>query len=287
MFEIGVMGIAARAPAIATGAAMVAEADGAHAVWYPDRLAVVPDPADWQAHGGPLAEVTPDPTDISDPVLAATTTLLATRRLRVGVLDLDLGVTSADRLARLVATLAAIAPDRAVVGFDAGSGVPGRESLAHALAGALGHREVPAEVVLTGDDDTSARIAAALGWGWLATGPLSVEDFSARVGAGLGVPPGLVLPIVAHEDEAVTVKALEAPLLAELAAEMGSDASHVPVGTPQEVVERMRAYVAAGAQRIVIDNLVALGAPYELEGGRRATRAIVRAARLELRDGAA
>jgi alkanesulfonate monooxygenase SsuD/methylene tetrahydromethanopterin reductase-like flavin-dependent oxidoreductase (luciferase family) len=142
------------------------------------------------------------------------------------------------------------------------------------------------EVVLGGDDDPSAGLAADLGYGWIATGPLSVEAFAARVGAGRGVTPGIALPIVAHEDEAVTAKALASPMLARLAAGSGVDAQQVPVGTPGQIVERLRGYVAAGARRVVLDNLVALGAPYELEGGQRATRAIVRAARLELRDGA-
>jgi alkanesulfonate monooxygenase SsuD/methylene tetrahydromethanopterin reductase-like flavin-dependent oxidoreductase (luciferase family) len=285
MFEIGVMGFAARVPAIATGVAMAAEADGAHAVWYPDRLRARPDDELWRAEAGPLAQVTPDPADLADPFLAATTAALATRRSHVGVLGLDLGAADPDRLARAVATLAALAPDRAVVAFDAGSEVPGRESLARALHGELGRRELPVEVVLSGDDDTSARLAADLGYGWIADGPLGVEDFSARAGAGLGVPCGLVLPVVAHEDEDVAARALKSPLLAGLAAELGAAAAHVPVGTPDQVFACLRAYAAAGARRVVLDNLVALGAPYELEGGRRATRAIVRRARLELRDG--
>lgn len=286
MFEIGVMGFAARVPAIATGAAMAAEADGAHAVWYPDRLRARPDEELWRAEAGPLAQVTPDPSDLADPFLAAATAALATRRAQVGVLGLDLGAADPERLARAVATLAALAPERAVVAFDAGSEVPGRESLARALHSELGRRELPVEVVLSGDDETSARLAADLGYGWIADGPVSVEDFSARRRAGHGTPCGLVLPVVAHEDEDVAARALKSPLLAGLAADLGPAAEHVPVGTPDDVLAALRSYASAGARRVVLDNLVALGAPNELEGGRRATRTIVRSARLELRDGA-
>jgi alkanesulfonate monooxygenase SsuD/methylene tetrahydromethanopterin reductase-like flavin-dependent oxidoreductase (luciferase family) len=287
MFEIGVMGFALRAPAIATGAAMAAEADGAHAIWFPDRPPVTADRETWREQAGPLARITPDPTDTADPLLAAATTLLATRRAKVGVLGLDLGASDTDRLARAVATLAALAPGRAVVGFDAGAAMPGRESLARDLHGALSGRDLPVEVVLCGDDDVSARLAAELGYGWVATGPIGVEELAARVGAGPGVVPGLALPVVAHEDETVTAKALESPLLASMAEQLGAAAAHVPIGTPEQVVERLREYVAAGARRIVVDNVVALGAPYEMEGGQRATRAIVRTARLAFRGGLA
>jgi alkanesulfonate monooxygenase SsuD/methylene tetrahydromethanopterin reductase-like flavin-dependent oxidoreductase (luciferase family) len=283
MFEIGVMGFAQRVPAIAAGAAMAAEADGAHAVWYPDALLVAPDEQLWREEAGPLAEVIPDPTDLADPVLAATVALLATRRLRIGVLGIDLGAAGVDRLVRAVATLAAIAPDRAIVGFDAGQETVGRESLARAIHGALGRRPLPIETVLCGDDDTSARIAADLGWGWIATRPLAVDELAARIGVGPGVPAGVSLTVVAHEDESVTAKALESPVLASLAGSLGAAAEHVVVGTPAAVLERVRNLASAGARRVVIDNLVALGAPHELEGGQRATRAIVRAARLELR----
>jgi alkanesulfonate monooxygenase SsuD/methylene tetrahydromethanopterin reductase-like flavin-dependent oxidoreductase (luciferase family) len=284
MFEIGVMGIAARAPAIATAAAMAAEADGAHAIWYPERLRAVPDAATWQEQGGPLALVTPDPTDLADPVLAAATAAIATRRATVGVLGLDLPTTDADRVARTVATLAAIAPARIAVAFAAGADVPDRAARAGAVLERLARRDLPVELALEGDDAESARLADALGATWIAAGPVAVDDFAARAAALPAGRAGIALPVVAHEDETVTTKALESPLLAGLAAQLGPAAAHVPVGTPEAVVEQIGTYVAAGARRVVVDNLVALGAPYELEGGQRATRAIVRTARLAFRE---
>jgi phthiodiolone/phenolphthiodiolone dimycocerosates ketoreductase len=55
-------------------------------------------------------------------------------------------------------------------------------------------------------------------------------------------------------------------------------------GTPAEIVEHLAPFVAAGVRRVVVDNLLALGIPEELEGANRATRAAVRAARLTFRD---
>ena len=66
-----------------------------------------------------------------------------------------------------------------------------------------------------------------------------------------------------------------------------SGAQHFVVhGTPAEVVEHLRPFIDAGVQRVVIDNLLPLGIPEELEGANRATRAAVRAARLTFRGDA-
>src|SRR5664279_6550739 len=67
MIEIGTMGFPYRASAIATGAAMLAEAEGVDALWYPDHLMAWHPRALWQEAGGVLAEVVGDPHAYADP----------------------------------------------------------------------------------------------------------------------------------------------------------------------------------------------------------------------------
>jgi len=55
-------------------------------------------------------------------------------------------------------------------------------------------------------------------------------------------------------------------------------------GTPADVVAHLKPFVAAGVRRVVLDNLLPLGIPEELEGANRATRAAIRAARLTYRS---
>lgn len=54
-------------------------------------------------------------------------------------------------------------------------------------------------------------------------------------------------------------------------------------GTPAEVVAHLKPFVDVGVRRVVLDNLLPLGIPEELEGANRATRAAIRAARLTYR----
>lgn len=284
MIEIGTVGFPFRAPAIAAGAAVAAEADGAHAVWYPDRLPAAPPPDLWRDAAGPLADVVPDPTDLADPFVTATTALLATRRLRVGVLGLDLGGGPPERLARTIATLTDVAPGRVVVALDAGPQLADRDARAAALHDALVARAVHADVVLGGDDDGVAGLAARFGWAWLATIPVSVDVLAARAASVPGTAAGMYLPIVAHEDETLARKALGGPLLAAMAAQSAPGAEHVVVGAPEDVLAALRAYADAGLRRVVLDNLLVFGIPEELDGARRATRAILRSARLAFRD---
>ena len=62
-------------------------------------------------------------------------------------------------------------------------------------------------------------------------------------------------------------------------------AAHFVVhGTPAEIVAHLQPFVEAGVQRVVLDNLLPLGIPEELEGANRATRAAIRAARLTFRN---
>ena len=50
------------------------------------------------------------------------------------------------------------------------------------------------------------------------------------------------------------------------------------------IVELLAPYVEVGVRRIVLDNLLPLGIPEELEGANRATRAAIRAGRLTYRN---
>ena len=127
MIEIGTLGFPYRVSAIAVGTAMSVESDGSHAVWFPDQLLAAPDRALWQEAAGPLAAVVPDPTDLADPVVAAASALLATRRIRVGVLALELDDDPQPR-ARAIATLDELAPGRVIAAVDARAAAPDRET---------------------------------------------------------------------------------------------------------------------------------------------------------------
>ena len=64
-------------------------------------------------------------------------------------------------------------------------------------------------------------------------------------------------------------------------------AAHFVVhGTPAEIVAQLQPFVDVGVRRVVLDNLLPLGIPEELEGANRATRAAIRAARLTFRSAA-
>jgi hypothetical protein len=49
-------------------------------------------------------------------------------------------------------------------------------------------------------------------------------------------------------------------------------------------VAQLQPFVDVGVRRVVLDNLLPLGIPEELEGANRATRAAIRAARLTFRS---
>ena len=88
MVEIGVTGTPFRAATIAAGAAMAAEADGAHAIWYPDAI----DPAlAARRESVEVAGFGLDPTDIADPLITVSAALLVARRVRVGILGWNPG----------------------------------------------------------------------------------------------------------------------------------------------------------------------------------------------------
>ncbi len=123
MIEIGTMGFPYRIAAIATGAAMLAEAEGVDALWYPDHLMAWHPRALWREAGGVLAEVVPDPHAYADPFVAATTTLMATRRPKVGIAVTDTYRRHPATIAQAAATLGELAPGRFVLGLGSGEGL--------------------------------------------------------------------------------------------------------------------------------------------------------------------
>ncbi len=123
MIEIGTMGFPYRASAIATGTAMLAEAEGVDALWYPDHLMAWHPRALWREAGGVLAEVVTDPHAYADPFVAATVALMATRRPRVGIAVTDTYRRHPATIAQAAATLSELAPGRFVLGLGSGEGL--------------------------------------------------------------------------------------------------------------------------------------------------------------------
>jgi phthiodiolone/phenolphthiodiolone dimycocerosates ketoreductase len=373
MIEIGTMGFPYRAGAIATGAALVAEAEGVDALWYPDHLMAWHPRALWREAGGVLAEVVPDPHAYADPFVAATTTLLVTRRLRVGIAVTDTYRRHPATIAQAAATLGELAPGRFVLGLGSGEGLntaplgiersrpvsrfgealeivtrllttegpvsfTGDHFTLDRLPGmATGDGGTPVELVLGGHSDALLRLVGRFGTGWLPVLPTSPERYAEQLAVARraavdadrdpdAIVPGLYVYTVVHEDRDVAHKALEglllriqalagnealfarhglehplgpgfaglrdlvpewmpAAMLRDAANDLPGDlARHVVAcGTPADIVERLAPFVATGVRRVVIDNLLALGIPEELEGANRATRATVRAARLTYR----
>ena len=286
MIEIGTLGFPYRVSAIAVGTAMSAEADGSQAVWFPDQLLAAPEGDLWQEAAGPLAAVVPNPLDLADPVVAAASVLLATRRMRVGLLALELDADP-HRSARTIATLEELAPGRVTAAVDARAAARDRDARTRALHDALAALAPGAELILAIDDEAGARLAERLGRGWLLTDPASSETVASLRSAAPDVGGGVYLPIVVHEDELLARKALEGPLLSALGASAGDAAEHIVVGTPDDVLAALHTLAASGITRVVLDNLLPLGLPDEFEGAQRAVRAVLRTARLQLRDPAA
>jgi phthiodiolone/phenolphthiodiolone dimycocerosates ketoreductase len=374
MIEIGTMGFAHRAAAIATGAAMLAEAEGVDALWYPDHLMAWHPRALWQEAGGVLAEVVPDPHAYADPFVAATTSLLVTRRPKVGIAVTDTYRRHPATIAQAAATLGELAPGRFVLGLGSGEGLNTKplgiertrpvtrlgealEVVTRLLAtdgpvsfqgehftldrlpgmGVAGE-PAPVEIVLGGHSDALLRLVGRFGTGWLPVLPTTSEQYAQQLQIARSsaeehgndpdaIVPGLYLYAVVHEDRDVAVKALEGVLLRaqalagnaalfeqiglehplgpgfaglrdyipewESAARLRDAANDLPgeaaqhfvaCGTPAEIVELLAPYVEVGVRRIVLDNLLPLGIPEELEGANRATRAAIRAARLTYRN---
>jgi phthiodiolone/phenolphthiodiolone dimycocerosates ketoreductase len=376
MIEIGTMGFPYRASAIATGAAMLAEAEGADALWYPDHLMAWHPRALWREAGGVLAEVVDDPHAYSDPFVAATVSLMATRRPKVGIAVTDTYRRHPATIAQAAATLAELAPGRFVLGLGSGEGLntaplgiartkpvarlgealevvtrllgsegpvsfAGEHFVVDRLPGMAASRPAgapPVEIVLGGHSNALLGLVGRYGTGWLPVLPTDADEYSARLAVARdaavdadrdpdAIVPGLYLYAVIHEDRTVAEKALEGMLLRVQALAANSDlfrraglehplgagfaglrdyipewlpaatvrdaandlpavgAQHFVVhGTPADVVAHLAPFVEAGVRRIVLDNLLPLGIPEELEGANRATRAAIRAARLTYRS---
>ena len=270
MVEIGTSGWPWRASGLAIGAALAAEADGAHAVWFADGLPVAIAPDTWTEGAGPLLPLVPDPADVADPVVTAVAALLVTRRTRVGILGWSPRADVA-RVARTIASLADLAPDRCVVA------VRGAETELRAVGAALADTH-PIELAVYGGPP---EVAAALGWGWIALAE-SPEGIAKAAGdAGISGPLGVHLPVVVHADAATARGAMDAPLLATIA---GMVPAGVVVGDPEVLGAAVDEYVDHGVGRIVLEDLLPFGAPTELEAGRAAIRTAVRSARLRHRE---
>jgi phthiodiolone/phenolphthiodiolone dimycocerosates ketoreductase len=373
MIEIGTMGFTHRAAAIATGAAMLAETEGADSLWYPDHLMAWHPRELWREAGGVLAEVVPDPHAYADPFVAATTALLVTRRPRVGIAVTDTYRRHPATIAQAAATLGELAPGRFVLGLGSGEGLntaplgierarpvarlgealeiitrlldtdgpvsfAGEHFTLDRLPGmGTAGAPRPVELVLGGHSDALLRLVGRFGTGWLPVLPTTADRYAERLAVARAaaeehgtdpdaIGPGLYLYAVVHEDRDVAMKALEGLLLRmqalaanselfaglglehplgpgfaglrdyvpewEPAAKLRDAANELPVdaaqhfvacGTPADIVERLGPYVGVGVRRVVLDNLLPLGIPEELEGANRATRAAIRAARLTYR----
>ncbi len=256
MVEIGVTGTPFRAATIAAGAAMAAEADGAHAIWYPDALA-------------PALDARQAPADVADPLITASAALLVARRVRVGILGWDPGV-DAGRSARAAATLADLAPGRVILACA------GADASLAGLAEEL-RPDLDIELAVYGQ---SPSIAAHLGWGWIGVGQSATALAEQAGDAGVVHAIGIHLPVFVHEDADVARGGAAGPLLGR--AEVGGDG--IVVGTGADLEAAIAEYVSIGVTRIVIDNVLPYALPEELESSQAVIRAAIRTARLRHRE---
>ena len=274
MIEIGTSGWPWRASGIAIGTALAADADGAQAVWFADRIPLDLAPEVWAATAGPLLPLVPDPGDVADPVVTASAALLVTRSARVGILGWTPGADPA-RAARTIASLADLAPDRGVVSLAA---EPATQRAVAAALREIGEGEVPLELVTYGGEPGAA---AELGWGWIAPATPPEELAKAAGDAGVTGTLGVHLPVVVHADAEVARRAMATPLLAALADAVPADG--MVVGDPDRLGAVIDEYVDRGVERVVLDDVLAFGAPDQLEAGRAAVRDVVRRTRVRHR----
>ncbi len=271
MVEIGAAGPPFRATAIAVGAALGAETDGAHAIWFPAEVPVPVSPVAWREHGGAIARVVPDPTDLADPMITAAAAVLIARGVRVGVLGWDPG-PDPTRSRRTVLTLADLAPGRCVVALDGDA--PGAGELAASCAD-----ETRIELVTVGGHPG---VAARGGCGWIAVAASAETIAKAALDAGVVGRLGVALPVAIHPDPAVARACLDGALLAPTG--LGELTEGIVVGDPTALVDAVGAYVEAGVTRVVLQNVVPFGRPEELEASQAALRIAIRRARLVFRD---
>ena len=256
-----------RAATIAAGAAMAAEADGAHAIWYPDGLdrSLVTR----REAGEIVAGVALDPTDVADPVITASIALLVARRVRVGILGWDPG-DDAGRAARAVATLADLAPGRVILACT------GADASITGLAEEL-RSDLDIELSVYGQ---SPSVAARLGWGWIGSVQSATALAKHAGDAGVVGALGIHLPVFVHEDADVARRGAAGPLVGR--AELSGDA--VVVGTGTDLEAAIAEYVSLGTTRIVIDNALPYALPEELESSQAVIRSAIRTARLRHRE---
>ena len=272
MVEIGAVGTPWRAAAMAAGASMAAESEGAHAFWYPDvgvGSAGV-SASEWSELAGEFARLVPDPSDVADPIVSTVVALMVTRRMRVGVLGWIPG-PEVERAAQTVASLADLAPGRAVVACS------GPHDVLEGLAKAA-RPDLDVEFAVYGAHPT---VAAGLGWSWISSGIGAATLMGLARDAGVTESVGIHLRVIAHADGSIARACVDAPLIRALGVDPAGDG--VVVGTPAEVDAAIDEYVEAGVTRIILENLLPLGAPEQMEGSQVAVRGSIRRARLRYR----
>ncbi len=261
-------GTPVRAATIAAGAAMAAEADGAHAIWYPDPgpgVGTGPDAPKMPAGDGAGL----DATDTADPLITASAALLVARRVRVGILGWDSG-DDPERAARAVATLADLAPGRVVLA------VAGADEPLIALAVAL-RADLDLEIAVYG---TSPGPAARNGWGWIGAG-CSAESIAKLAGSASVVGPiGIHLPVFVHHDGDLARRGASSAVVDG----QEVDGDGVVIGTGADLDAAINEYAGAGVTRIVIDNRLPYAIPEALQSSRAVIRASIRTARIRHRE---
>jgi hypothetical protein len=190
--------------------------------------------------------------------------------MRIGVLGWMPG-TAVERAAQTIASLADLAPGRAVVACA------GPDHVLEGLAKAV-RPDLDVELAVYGAQPT---VASGLGWSWIAAG-IGATALAARAcDAGVTESVGIHLRVVAHADGSIARGCVDAPLIRAIGFDPTGDG--VVVGTPADIDAAIDEYVKAGVTRIVLENLLPLGAPDQMAGSEAALRDSIRRARLQYR----
>lgn len=209
--EFGLVGYPYLSSRTYIGRSVEAEDLGVNAVWF----------RDCEPFGPHL---------LADPTIAAAATILGSRRIRVGILDLQVGRRDFATVERACATLAELGGGRFVLGTSAdGAFVRGAEFdrfYAEICAGpnSNGH------LVVQGASTAAAELAIALGASWLVGWREAPIDrfriLAARINAAPGACAGIVVTDTINES-------------------LGRG--------PGTVAAEIEPYLEAGARRVVID----------------------------------
>jgi alkanesulfonate monooxygenase SsuD/methylene tetrahydromethanopterin reductase-like flavin-dependent oxidoreductase (luciferase family) len=202
--DVGVVGFPGTDPVLLLDSILRAERQGAASIWFPEALA--------------------DTAVLVDPVVAAAAALVATRRIGVGLVDLDLRSRSPAAVASAAVSLAALGPGRVVVGVEAAGDEAAVADLVARIGGA-------AAVVVTGSTVEAAALAGRIGVGWLP----ALADLG-RDGLAVGAEAGR-----------------------RAAAERDSEFM-LGVRLPLPAVDQVAAVVELGGARVVLDPGPPLGA---------------------------